>query len=227
MTLPFTIEQFMQVFREYNNAVFPMQIFLYLVAAMVIYGIIKNQPGQWIPGLLAFLWLWMGIVYHMVFFTEINPAAWLFGSLFILEGALLIYMGMRHRLTFIFRKDYYGMAGSLLLVYALVIYPVLGYAFGHVYPATPTFGLPCPTTIFTAGILLWSGRQLPRALLVIPLLWSLVGLSAAITLGIYEDAGLILSLAATFVLLLRKQKSTGGGKEREAESERETGLAKA
>jgi hypothetical protein len=54
------------------------------------------------------------------------------------------------------------------VVFALVLYPVIGYTFGHIYPSSPTFGLPCPTTIFTFGIFLWSDKRLPVAILVIP-----------------------------------------------------------
>jgi len=45
--------------------------------------------------------------------------------------------------------------------------------------------------IFTFGLLLLSERTLPKYLLVIPLLWSLLGASAAFSLGIREDIGLL------------------------------------
>lgn len=48
--------------------------------------------------------------------------------------------------------------------------PSLGVAIGHTYPAQPTFGLPCPTTIFTFGLLLWVRPPVPWSLLVIPVL---------------------------------------------------------
>jgi hypothetical protein len=72
-----------------------------------------------------------------------------------------------------------------------VAYPLLGYAAGHRYPATPTFGLPCPTTIFTLGLLLWADRPMPRWLLAVPIAWSALGASAALQLGVPEDLGLV------------------------------------
>ena len=43
----------------------------------------------------------------------------------------------------------------LLILFALILYLGLGIVFGHRYPAVPVFGVaPCPTTIFTVGILL-------------------------------------------------------------------------
>jgi len=88
---------------------------------------------------------------------------------------------------------------AALVAYALVIYPLIGYAIGHRYPAAPTFGLPCPTTIFTLGILLCGTSTGVRKLAVIPLVWAVIGSQAAFSLGIWEDLGLT-AAAALFVL---------------------------
>src|SRR6478735_636787 len=49
-------------------------------------------------------------------------------------------------------------------------------------PAVPTFGLPCPTTIFTIGVLLFAKAPVPRSAFIVPVLWALVGSTAAFTL---------------------------------------------
>jgi len=99
--------------------------------------------------------------------------------------------------------------GGIFALYALVIYPVLGYSFGHVYPASPTFGAPCPTTIFTFGLLLWTDKRFPRHILVIPLLWSIIGFTAALSLTIREDFGLLIAglLGTLLILLVRGKQS--------------------
>jgi hypothetical protein len=76
------------------------------------------------------------------------------------------------------------------VAYALVVYPLIGYAAGQRYPATPTFGLPCPTVIFTFGVLLWATPRIPLRLLVIPALWAMLGISAASAYGITQGYGL-------------------------------------
>jgi Family of unknown function (DUF6064) len=43
--------------------------------------------------------------------------------------------------------------------------------------------------IFTFGLLLWTDARMPKWVLVVPLLWSVLGLSAATTLGMVEDLG--------------------------------------
>jgi hypothetical protein len=187
MNIPFTTEQFLEVFARYNHAVWPMQVLLYVVA-LAILALAWRTTGRWVLPSLAVLWAWMGLVYHWGFFTAINPAAWVFGGLFLVEALLLLGVGVRRAPpSFVIRADLFGIAGAVLVAYALVVYPLLGRALGHVYPAAPTFGLPCPTTIFTLGLFLWAEGRLPLRLLVIPALWSVVGFSAALSLSVTED----------------------------------------
>jgi hypothetical protein len=73
---------------------------------------------------------------------------------------------------------------------------------GHVYPAVPVLGLaPCPTTLLTVGLLLWGRAPVPRAAVVAPLAWSLVGLAAAVNLGMVEDLGLAFAALCCAVLV--------------------------
>jgi hypothetical protein len=145
----------------------------------------------------------MGVVYHLIFFTAINKAAYLFGSVFILQSILFLTVGvLKSKLSFRFRSDKYGIAGVILILFALIGYPVLGHVFGHNYPSSPTFGLPCPTTIFTFGLLLLSDKKCPVTILIIPFLWSILGFTAASNLGIVEDTGLLVSGLLTLPMLL-------------------------
>lgn len=208
MELPFTLEQFMQVFRDYNLQVFPAQIIMIVLAGIIIaLSFLKiSRSDKIVSGILAVLWLWMGIVYHWGYFSGINKAAYLFGGLFVFQGVLFLFTGFfRNGLIFRYVNNLKGWVGAVMLCYALVVYPVLGHALGHRYPASPTFGLPCPTTIFTFGMLLWVDKRPPVYLLIIPLLWALVGSSAALNLGIREDFGLPVTGLATVWLIWRQR----------------------
>jgi hypothetical protein len=217
MNPPFTLEQFLKVFKNYNESVFPMQLVFYFLGFSIIYFVLKpnSKSDKIISLLLTFFWVWMGIVYHIIFFTAINKAAYLFGALFIIQGILLLVFGIfQNKLSFQFKKDKYGSTGLILVLFALIIYPVVGFFFGHIYPSSPTFGLPCPTTIFTFGLLLMNSKKCPIAILIIPFIWSVIGFMAAFQFGILEDIGLIVaSLMTVFLLiyrnrlLFRKQKS--------------------
>lgn len=91
--------------------------------------------------------------------------------------------------------------GRGLIAFALLVYPAIGELLGHDHPATPTFGHPCPTTIFTIGMLMLMTHSSPRWLYIAPLLWTLVGSTAAFLLGVYQDLGLVVAgLAGAWVM---------------------------
>ena len=206
MQLPFSIADFLEVFRAYNLTVWPAQIVLYLLGAAVVCVALRGSARwrRWgVTGGLALLWAWMGAVYHLAFFSDINPAAHLFGAAFLLQAGLwLAWAWQSQSLTFRPANARQRSIGWVLLGYAFIVYPLLNVALGHGYPAMPTFGAPCPTTIATLGLLAWAAPRPPWFVWVVPILWSLVGTSAAFSLGIREDLGLlaaaILALAAQF-----------------------------
>jgi hypothetical protein len=196
MQLPFTVEQFFGVFRLYNSTVWPAQILLVLLAVLTVIFIALRRPwsGVAVSAILALFWIWLGAAYHLAFFARINPAAYGFGVLSMLGGLLFLWQGViRKRLEFAFIRSVRTALGTALIAFALIVYPVWSTLAGHGYPELPTFGLPCPTTIFTIGVLaLASGAGL-RAVLVVPILWFLVGSQAAFLLDVKPDLGLIVA----------------------------------
>ena len=219
--IPFTIEQFMQVFERYNNAIWPGHVLIYLAGLTAIALAFKRGAvrSKLISLILAALWLWMGIVYHFIFFSTINKAARLFGALFIVQSLIFIFAGMSSKLSFEFRPNVQGILGAVLITYALVLYPLIATFYGHLYPAAPTFGVPCPTTIFTFGVLLGAGINIRIYMLIIPVLWSLMGLWAALSLGMYEDLGLPVSGLSTLWMVLQRRwnQQSGTAKFRDTE----------
>jgi hypothetical protein len=59
-------------------------------------------------------------------------------------------------------------------------------------------------TLFTFGVLLVAQGPVPRLLLIIPLLWALVGGSAAFLLAVPQDWPLLLSAALVVPWLWRR-----------------------
>jgi hypothetical protein len=201
MTLPFSAREFFEVFARYNTAVWPVQIALVVAAMVVVVLAWRPRPGseRAIGVILGALWLWMAAVYHLIFFRTINPAATVFAVLFLAEAAILLFqVGWKGRVRFVRRPGMRGAVGALLVVFALAGYPALAHALGHRFPAMPTFGLPCPTVIFTLGVLAWAEPRPSWSMLAIPLAWSALGASAAVQLGVWEDLGLV---AAGLVLV--------------------------
>lgn len=205
MQLPFTTEQFFATFSLYNSTVWPAQVFLVLLAvlAIIVIALRRSWSGVAVSAILALLWVWLGAAYHLAFFARINTLAYGFGTLSIVGGLLFAWHGViQRRIEFAFDKSIRTGLGVVLLAFALVAYPVWSTLAGHGYPELPTFGLPCPTTIFTIGVLaLASGKGL-RAVLAVPILWSLVGSQAAFLLDVKPDLGLLVAGAAAAALFI-------------------------
>jgi hypothetical protein len=204
MSLPFTAEQFFGVFRAYNEAVWPAQWGLAGLALMALY--LAARPTRWsgqaVAAILGVLWLWQGLAYHLAFFAAINPLAYVFAAVSVAGGLAFIWFGVvRRRLRFRISPRGRGLLGLALVAFALVVYPAWSALAGHRYPAFPTFGLPCPTTIFTVGMLAFLVPPYPRASLVAPVSWCLVGAQAAFLLGVPQDLGLLAAAAAGVFLL--------------------------
>lgn len=199
MRIPFTVEQFLDVFARFNAAIWPAQVGAYLlgVATLVLAVQGGRRASRATAILLGGAWAFVGVAYHALFFSAVNPLAPAFAAAFAVEGVLLALAGLRDRLSFRFAPTARHVVGLALVAYAAVVYPLLGVAFGHGYPRAPMFGVaPCPTTIFTFGILLLAEAKVPGWLLPVPFVWSLVGVSASLQLGMREDLGL--AVAGTF-----------------------------
>ena len=67
------------------------------------------------------------------------------------------------------------MVAVLLVVYTLVL-----------YPSMPTFGLPCPATIFTICLMAFAMPTYPCSPPLMPVLWCLLG-AQAFPLGVIQD----------------------------------------
>lgn len=235
--IPVSPDQFFAVFRDYNEAIWPGQIVLVIVALLAV---IAAVAGEHVPMLrrdaartglpsmgpvpavrhtadsdrlagfaLTGLWAWTGVVYFMTFFAPVNPVAWLFGLLFLTQAVLFAHTTWRGRLHFRVKLDAWGIVGGAFAIYALVIYPAIAKLSGHGYPQAPTFGAPCPTTIFTFAMLLWVGGRMPRRLLVIPFIWSIVGTFAVWSFGVIGDVGLgVAGIAGTVMIVARNRRLT-------------------
>ena len=203
MQLPFTKEQFFDVFAAYNASLWPAWIALWIASVVVSVRLLAGrQPrGHAISALLAAHWAWSALAYHAAFFTRINPAAWIFAMLFIAQATLFVWVGIVKRcLFFAPSRKGWTLVGSLFVAYSLV-YPAINAAQHLSVSRIPTFGVPCPTTIFTAGLLMLAS---PRSWLLstIPIIWCFVAGSAAFLLGVPADyalpiAGVALAIFST------------------------------
>ncbi len=191
MKLPFTHDQFLDVFGAYNGALWPAVVLLWLLTAAALVLLALGRLKPWMAGaLLAVHWAWSGVAYHWAFFAAINPVARVFGAVFVLQALLFLWFGVRRPgLEVAWARSPHQVLSVLFSVYALA-YPFVGLATGLRWPRMPAFAVPCPTTLLTVGLLLALEPRRLRGLSAIPILWCLVGGSAALTLGIRPDLAL-------------------------------------
>ena len=102
------------------------------------------------------------------------------------QAWLFIWFGIVHgRLQFSTGRSARHVLAALLVAYSFA-YPILNLALGLKYPRIPLFAVPCPTTIFTAGLLLAADCP-PWSLFVVPVLWSVIATSATVLFDVRAD----------------------------------------
>lgn len=207
MQAPFSAEEFLSVFRHYNLAVWPAQVALLLVAiacaASAYHAALKHswRSGQVALVLLSTLWFWTAFVYHRMFFVEISRAGRIFGSLFVAQGVLLLLSLWENGKAAAPLSRANLVAGTSILVYALVLYPAVSAWSGHHFPSAPTFGAPCPVTIFTFGIFCLIPAKIPKFAQLVPVLWTVIASGVVLAFGMHEDLGLIGAAIAALLVL--------------------------
>jgi hypothetical protein len=208
-SLPFTPDVYFSQLEAYNRAIWPAQLVAYGlgIAAVLLALRPVAASGRIALAALSILWLWNGIVYHLMYFLQINFAALGFGALFVLQGVLLAGSALGGRRSMRFRADLFGWSGLFLALLALALYPLVGWLAGHGWPRAAVFGVaPSPTVIFTFGMLLLVEGRAPLSLAAIPFLWSLIGGGAVVLLGAPEDFSLLLTGVVGLGLLLWKSR---------------------
>lgn len=218
------------LFVRYNPAVWPGHVIAYVLTAVAL-GLLMLRPGvtasRATAGLLAAMWLWLGVVFHGMYATDLDPVlGTIYAVLFVLQAVLLLRSGvLRDGLTFTTGRGATGALGWLSLAYALIAYPLIGVALGHGYPEAPLLGMaPCPTTIATFGFLLLARPPLPRHLLAIPLVWAILGPLGAVPQGMTEDVGLfVIGVVATVSVFSRDRGTRSPRSARPTPAERADG----
>jgi hypothetical protein len=213
MRPPFSVHEFFAVFARYNEAVWPMQLVLLLLALLTVTlvysrGRLRSRAINLITG---FFWIWMAVAYHLAHFAIINPAARMFAALFLVQAALLIGLGViGSGLEYERPRGLRGIAGGVLVAYGLFAYPLIGVFSEHGYLSSPTFGVPCPTTIFALGMFCFLRQPFHRAVLAVPVVWAMVGSSAAFFLRVPQDFGLLVAGAVGVALAATMRSAPNG-----------------
>lgn len=207
--LPFGRDAFLEVFAAYNGATWPVAVLTYPMAAFALVVTVRGEAGKGggVAIVLAAMWAWAGLVYHGLYFSRINPAAYAFAGAFLLQALLFSTCAVRGRALTPGRPEGLRLAaGGAMAAYALIAYPLIGLA-GEGYPHLPLFGTaPCPLLILTFAILTLL-RRAAWWLWIVPLAWTAIGGSASVLLSVPQDWGLPASAVTAVSLALAGRRN--------------------
>ena len=203
------VQQFFLMWAQANTALWPMDLLWYTagIAAIILAIRPVRASSRVIAAFLAVYYVWLAIVFFGIYYTPLNDHSPAYAVMFALGGALFFVAGViRRDLQFQPKWDLLGVTGGIFMVYALA-YPLIDAVTGHEFPAAPVFGVaPCPSTIFTAGLLLWTRPGMPMYVLVAPLVWLMSQTPAeALAMGVVADVARVPVGASTMALLVWRE----------------------
>lgn len=130
---PFTTAQLFPLFASYNTEIWPAQLVAYALGIVVLVFALRGgtRRARIVAAVLAAMWLWTGVAYPLLHFTAINPAAWLFGAAFLVQGTAFLAVAVRGRGLAFAPGGSRRVFGLVLIAYAVMRYPLLGRVAGH------------------------------------------------------------------------------------------------
>lgn len=171
---------FWNVIADYNQHTFFIQvIFLTFIIISILLAYIKKI--YFMPKIaLGISCLFIGIVFFLYYGTE--PIQTYFAApLFMISGILFIYEALKNKAD-IFHKP--NIITTILLIIVL-LYPLISYLIGNVYPTTVLLIMPCP--MISLCILFYSCyTKRNRLLMLLLIIWGMTGIKS-IFFHVYED----------------------------------------
>jgi hypothetical protein len=193
---------FWNVIAEYNkHTLFIQVILLAFIIISIIAAYIRHL--NFLPKIaLGIGCLFIGIVFFLYYGTE--PLQFLFAApLFIVSGILFIYEAKINK-SDIMKKP--NIITSILFVIVL-LYPLISYMLGNIYPTTVLLIMPCP--MVSLCILIYSCyNRRNRLLMVLLILWGMTGIKS-LFFNVYEDLILLTcGFYGIYLMIIMKDSKT-------------------
>lgn len=217
--LPYSIDVLFAIFGQFNCETWPAPLIFFALALVMLAALGRSGGGislaRAISVCLAIIWAWVGIGFHYIYFAPFNFAASFYAVAFVLQALLFAWAAYKAQPRYRWRRDTFGWAGLILLVYALALYPLVDVGLGHGWQNSRLFAMaPGPTALFTLGLLLLTAGRTPFYLLVVPVGWGMTGGVLAWLLGVPQDAVLPVASLVGVGLAIYKNRLTRLRRER-------------
>lgn len=213
--LPFSPQTYFRLFELHNEAVWPAQLLALAggAAILVLMLVRASWSGRAVALLLATAWGFVAWSYLGTRYAALNRAAIYFAWAFAAQALLLAVSGaLAGRLSLTAPLSPVARAGLGIVLFALLVQPLIGPAFGRNWSGVELFGIaPDPTVLATLGVLLAADR-VRAELLVIPLLWC--GITGTVLYGLSAPEASLMPTAGLAALGLALYRGVAATPER-------------
>ena len=172
--LLFSPRVYYRVIELHNEALWPLQLAAVALGLLVLFAALRGGPAasRVAFAILGALWGWVAWSYLWERYASINWAVAYAAPLFAAQGLALLWCGtIREKLRLAPVTGLVPAATAVLLVTAVIGYPLIAPLMGRPWTAAETFGIfPEPTALATLAVL----AGVPRGgalLMIIPLFW--------------------------------------------------------
>lgn len=206
MQPPFSVDALMRVAEEYNRAISPLPVLIYIPTLFIFVLLRRGTRQDTSRGVLLLLaaeWGIVGVLLFLLYIGPLHPLGYLAGGIFLAVG--VFYAGAASRAFpphFYWTRDFQTWLSLGIAATSIFGYPLLSWALGRNFPGSLSYGLtPGSVAMLTLAVLL-SARPAPRLAISVPaLLWSATAVLSIMWWGLWEDVLLLVSgvwsLAAT------------------------------
>ena len=194
----------------YNETMWPIQAIMMVVAGYLTYRIIAT-PGPMtdvlMKAFLAFVFAWNGIVVFSVYLR--NPISMIIGTpLFVAVSVLFVVDIFGKKMHFRFPLGKWARGFTIMWILLALLYPVIGWPLGHIYPEVLLPLFPCPLTIFAIALVAGAVPKVDKKAFIALLPWALLALPKCFgALECYEDCILFGAGVYGLVVLIRNWRS--------------------
>lgn len=185
---PYNRTVYFDMLGEYNRTLWPVHFFVMFFGLYLIFILIKEKKRLFkiVLPILGMAWMISGWQFFIETYSSINWAGTYFGYLFIIQGVLLILSGLIFNLSvtqsLIFKLK---RVMPMVLLVCLLMYPLSGLWDGRKWQELEYFALtPEATLIFSMIFLLLINERIKYLLIIVPIIWSVISISFAITLDL-------------------------------------------
>jgi len=157
----------------YNEAAFPVQIVL-IVLAMVLTYLVFAKPStranNLMKAFLSFVFAWNGIVFFLIYAKGLI-STFLGVPLFIIVAILFVVDIFVKKIEFRFPDVTWQKYLTIFWILLVFLYPIIGFALGHSYPKTCMSMAPCSLTAYAIALVIAAIPRVDRKVYVALLPW--------------------------------------------------------